>query len=179
VAGDVNSYLLVGALTLAVMGAIEDVRRRRIPNRLTYVGLLAAFVFRFFMLGWPGLKEGLLASLSAGGVLFLLFVLGGMGAGDVKLMAAVAGWAGTGEVVNLLIAASLAGGAMAVCLIIYRKRVLVTLQNTAELVRHHSTSGFQPHPVLNVREGGSMRLPFAPAIAFAALYCASRTFLWG
>jgi len=175
----VNSYLLVGALTLAVMGAIEDVRFRRIPNRLTYVGLIAALLFRFFMLGWPGLLAGLLATLSAGGVLFLFFVLGGMGAGDVELMASVAAWAGTAEVVNLLIVSSLAGGVMAACLVIYRKRVLVTLQNTAELVRHHSTAGFQQHPVLNVREGGSMRLPFAPAIAFAALYCASRTLLWG
>ena len=54
------------------------------------------------MLGWPGLRGGLTASLAAGGLFFFLFLLGGMGAGDVKLMAAVAAWAGTANVVNLV-----------------------------------------------------------------------------
>ena len=34
--------------------------------------------------------------LLAGGIFYLLFLLGGMGGGDVKLMAAVGAWVGIG-----------------------------------------------------------------------------------
>ena len=37
---------------------------------------------------------GLAGMLLAGGIFFLLFLLGGMGGGDVKLMAAVGAWVG-------------------------------------------------------------------------------------
>jgi prepilin peptidase CpaA len=175
----VDTYLLICALILAVFAAIEDVRHRRIPNRLTYSGFLAALLVRYFVLGWPGFRDGLIASLGAGGLLFLLFLLRGMGAGDVKLMAAVGAWAGRVYIVNLLFAAVLAGGVIAVAVILYRKRVLVTLANTVELVRHHLTAGLQPHPELNIDKPGSMRVPFAPAIAVGTLYCLSRTLLGG
>jgi prepilin peptidase CpaA len=131
------------------------------------------------MLGWPGLKSGLIGALVAGGLFFFLFLLGGMGAGDVKLMAAVSAWAGAENVINLVFAAALAGGAMAVCSMVYRKRMSATLHNVAELLRHHLTSGLKPHPELNVRDSSSMRVPFAPAIAIGTLYCLSRTFSWG
>jgi prepilin peptidase CpaA len=131
------------------------------------------------MLGWPGLRDGLTASLAAGGLFFLLFLLGGMGAGDVKLMAAVTAWAGTANVINLVFAAAVAGGIMAVFTMIYRKRIFSTFSNISELMRHHLRSGLQPHPELNVRDSHAMRVPFAPAIAVGTLFCLSRTFQWG
>jgi prepilin peptidase CpaA len=131
------------------------------------------------MLGWPGFKDGLSGSLAAGGLFFVLFLLGGMGAGDVKLMAAVTAWAGTENVVNLVFAAAVAGGGMAVFTMFYRKRMFSTLLNISELVRHHLSSGMRPHPELNVRDSNALRVPFAPAIAIGTLFCLSRTFQWG
>jgi prepilin peptidase CpaA len=93
----VERYLLICALGIATMGAVTDVRDRRIPNWLTYGGLVAALRVRCALLSWLGLRGGLLGLLLGGGIFFLLFVLGGMGGGDVKLMAAVGAWAGTAQ----------------------------------------------------------------------------------
>ena len=174
-----ETYLLVCAFVVAFIGSIQDVRSRKIPNRLTYSGIFAALFTRFFMLGLPGLKDGLFGTLAGGGLFFLLFVLGGMGAGDVKLMAAVSAWAGITETVNLLAAAAFAGGIMALGLMLYRRRAIATILNAIELIQHHLTSGPRPHPQLNVREPDSLRVPFAPAIVIGTLYCLSRNFTWG
>ena len=172
-------YLLICAFVFAVIGSVEDVRIRKIPNRLTYFGIIAALIVRLFVLGWPGFRDGLFGTLAGGGIFFFLFVLGGMGGGDVKLMAAVSAFAGSTQIVNLLIAAAFAGGVMAIVVMLRQQRVLATVRNSIVLIQHHLTSGLRPHPELNVRQTHSVRLPFAPAIAVGTLYCLSRTFSWG
>ncbi len=109
----------------------------------------------------------------------LLFLVGGMGGGDVKLMAAVGAWAGTALTVTILIATAIAGGILAVLYMVLHRRVRATLLNTLELIRHHLTSGLQPHPVLNVREPGTMRVPYGVAIAMGTLYCVGNAFWRG
>ena len=174
-----EQYLLIGALSVAAVGAVEDIRCGRIPNWLTYGGLLAALAAQFLMLGWPGLKSGLVGVLAGGGIFYLVFVVGGMGGGDVKLMAAVGAWAGAAQTVVVLIAAAITGGILAVGFMIFQRRVRVILLNTMELIRHHLTSGLRPHPVLNIREPGLLRVPYGLAIAMGTLYCLGRTFSWG
>ena len=172
-------FLLAGALGIATVGAAQDIRGGRIPNWLTYGGLVAALLIRPLVLGWPGLKGGLIGMLAGGAIFFVFFVLGGMGGGDVKLMAAVAAWAGGAETMNILIATAVAGGVLALGAMLLRRQVRVTLLNTVELIRHHLTAGFKPHPELNIRDSRSMRIPFGPAIALGTLYCLCRTFPWG
>jgi prepilin peptidase CpaA len=174
----VEQYLLIGALSVAAVGAVEDIRCGRIPNWLTYGGLLAALAAQFLMLGWPGLKSGLVGVLAGGGIFYLVFLVGGMGGGDVKLMAAVGAWAGAAQTVVVLIAAAITGGILAVGFMIFQRRVRVILLNTMELIRHHLTSGLRPHPVLNIREPGALRIPYGLAIALGTLYCLGRTFSW-
>ena len=168
---DVEKYMLIGASVVAVSGAVPDVRGKRIPNLLTYGSLLSALAVRGFVIGWPGLKSGLMGVLAAGGIFYVLFLVGGMGGGDVKLMGAVGAWAGASETVTLLIATALAGGALALVYMLHYKRVRATLANTLELIRHHLTSGLRPHPILNVREPGMIRVPYGLAIALGTLYC--------
>jgi prepilin peptidase CpaA len=173
-----DKYFLIGALAIASVGAVKDVYGRRIPNWLTYSGILAGLMARGVFAGWPGLKGGLLGVLLAGGIFYLLFLLGGMGGGDVKLVAAVGAWAGTIQAGSVLIVAALAGGVLAVCYIVMHRQVRETLLNTMELVRHHATEGLQPHPVLNVQQPGTMRLPYGLAIAIGTLYCVGNAFWW-
>jgi len=174
----VERYLLFGAAAIAIVGAAQDVRGGRIPNWLTYSGILAALGIRILMMGWRGLGSGLLALLAGGGIFFLLFLIGGMGGGDVKLMAAVGAWTGIPQIVAVLIAAAIAGGILALGYMIAGGRIRTTLLNTVELFRHHLTSGLRPHPVLNIREPGMMRLPYGLAIALGTLYCVGSSF-WG
>ena len=50
-----EKYFLVGAVLVALVGAVIDVRSARIPNRLTYSALLVALMLRAVFLGLSGL----------------------------------------------------------------------------------------------------------------------------
>ena len=173
-----DSYFLIGAVPLAVIGAASDVRTKKIPNWLTYSGLLSALLFRFALAGWAALERGLAAVLVAGGIFFLLFLLGGMGGGDVKLMASVAAWAGSSQVKAVLIAAAIAGGVLAIAYIVLGGRIRKTLFNVFEIIGHHVTSGLRPHPSLNIRQGTATRVPYGLAIAMGTLFCVANIFWW-
>jgi prepilin peptidase CpaA len=174
----VEKFLLAGAVLVALVGAVIDVRTARIPNRLTYSALLMALIVRTAFLGLTGLKSGALGMLVAGGLFLLLFVLGAMGGGDMKLMAAVGAWVGSTQVMNLILTAALAGGVLAIGRMIFSKAVGQTLRNTMQLLFYRFTSGLQPHPELNIQSSGSQRVPFGVAIAVGALSCASHAIWW-
>ena len=73
-----DSYLLFLALTLALVGAIIDIQQHRIPNWLTYPGMVLGFGLRTVLFGW---KEGFLIGLKEG---FLKGVGGWLLGGGVK-----------------------------------------------------------------------------------------------
>ena len=166
-------YFLVGAVLVALVGAVTDIRSARIPNRLTYTALLAALPLRTALLGLSGLKSGTIGMLVAGGLFLLLYTLGAMGGGDMKLMAAVGAWVGGTQVMTLILAAALAGGVLAIGRVIFHNRVGQTLRNIMQLIYYRLTSGLQPHPELNVKSSGSQRVPYGVAIAVGALFCAA------
>jgi len=175
----VERYFLIGALLVATVGAVKDVTRQRIPNRLTYSAILMALLLRGVTLGWLGLRAGALGVLLGGGLFYFLFLLGGMGGGDVKLMAAVGGWAGIAQTTYVLLVTAMAGGVIAIVYVATNRQVLKSISNSLELIRHHFTHGFQPHPVLNVHDADSLRIPYGLAIAIGTLYCVGTTFLRG
>jgi prepilin peptidase CpaA len=174
----VERYLLICALAIAVVGAVNDVRGARIPNWLTYSGLLSALVVRFSLFGWAGLRGGFAGLLLAGGIFYFLFLLGGMGGGDVKLMAAVGAWAGTKQAISILGGSAIAGGILAVWYVLAYKQLGQTLLNMLTLTSHHLTSGLRPHPVLNIRESSTVRIPYGLAVAVGTFFCVGHAFWW-
>ncbi|QHF42857.1 prepilin peptidase [Pseudomonas sp. S35] len=86
----IHSLLLFVWLALC---AVQDIRQRRIANRLTWGGLLLALVYLLWSgstwLGAPAAEGGWACALA---LLFTLpgYALGRLGAGDVKLLAALA-----------------------------------------------------------------------------------------
>lgn len=86
--------LLVAGLILA---AVADWRTGKIPNRLTYPGILLGLAFwaaaGMAASGLSGEGQGLIQAgvgMAAGYVPFMIiFAMGGLGGGDVKLMAMV------------------------------------------------------------------------------------------
>jgi prepilin peptidase CpaA len=174
----VEKYFLIGAVLVALVGAVTDIRSARIPNRLTYTALLLALGLRTALLGLAGLKSGATGMLMAGGLFLLLYALGAMGGGDMKLIAAVGAWVGSTQVMMLIVAAALAGGILGIGRIIFTKMVGQTLRNIMRLLSYRLTSGLQPHPELSVRTSGSQRVPFGVAIAVGALSCAGNAIWW-
>jgi prepilin peptidase CpaA len=165
-----ETYLLAAGTACALASAAWDLRQGRIPNPLTYGGIIAGLVLQTSLAGWRGFLDGLAASLVGGGIFFLFFLVGGMGAGDVKLMAAIGALTGLRQLVVILLASSIAGGILAFGYMVFHRRGLHTLRNVGALLRYHLTFGLQPHPEINLQSSKSIRIPYAVAIAAGTLY---------
>lgn len=162
-----NTELLFLALAVAcaLVGAIFDLRSRRIPNFITLPGILAGLVLHLILGGWAQLGWAALACLICGSIFLVFWLAGGMGAGDVKLMAAVGCLGGMHFVAYLLIWTALAGGVMAIALAVWRGRLKDMILNVGALALHHRSEGLKPHPSLNVGNAWTLRLPYGLAIA--------------
>ncbi|HTV81410.1 MAG TPA: A24 family peptidase [Acidobacteriaceae bacterium] len=162
-----NAELLFLAIAVAcaLLGAVFDVRSRRIPNFITLPAILLGLVLHWTLGGWRELGMAALACVICGSVFLIFWLAGGMGAGDVKLMAAVGCLAGMPGVAYLLISTALAGGVMAIALALWRGRLKDTLINVGAVALHHRSEGLTPHPSLNVANAWTLRLPYGLAIA--------------
>ena len=169
--------ILICALGIATIGAVTDVRGRRIPSRLPRLGGRPGDAVCFVgMAGTPEWRGG----AAAGRRDFLSSLSpGDMGGGDAKLMAAVGAWAGTAQAVPILIASAIVGRILALCDIVFRRRLFPSLLNTVKLIGYHLRFGLQPHPSLNIRQPSSLRVPCGLAVALRTLYCVGNTFWRG
>jgi prepilin peptidase CpaA len=99
--------LLAIALSIAV---IEDVRRQKIPNLVTFPGMVVAIVLHCLSTGLNGFLFST-GGLAVGMGLFLIpYMMGGMGAGDIKLMGAAGAVFGPKGIIIASILVVLAGG---------------------------------------------------------------------
>ena len=153
------------SLLCASVGAVYDVRVRRIPNAFTLPAIVFALLLHFCLGGWRQLGTAAAAGLFCGFIFLLFHLAGGMGGGDVKLITAVGCMAGLSLIQPLLLWTSLAGGVMAIGLALYRRRLKETLRNVLALAVHHRTAGLSPHPEFNIDNARTLRLPYALAMA--------------
>ncbi len=95
---------------VALVAAVIDFRRFRVPNVLTFPLCLSGLLFHTIVHGWAGLQY------SAAGIglgilaLIVFYIVGVMGAGDVKLLAAVGAWIGPVNTLYVFCVAGLAAG---------------------------------------------------------------------
>ena len=164
-----------GLLVAVLAGAaLADWRTGRIPNWVTYPGVLGALVLAVG-LGWEhglwhGVFEGVGWSLlgAAAGLfpMAAVYFLGGLGGGDVKLMAFV-GAVATWQRLDFLLAAAvdgfLAGLLLAVSVMIRQRIVLRTLQRIAGAVLGALMRVPAPLPQ------DSPKIPFALALAIGGI----------
>jgi prepilin peptidase CpaA len=116
------TYLcFAGFLMMLGLAAVQDVRERRIPNRLT--GGLAALYPVYVLVSpapvlWPAALGLALVVFVIGLGLFARELIGG---GDVKLIAALSLWAGPDQFVWFLLVTTLTGGALSLFSLWYRR----------------------------------------------------------
>lgn len=163
-------YLVIGALALAILSALVDVRQQRIPNWLTYPGIVLGFVLRSIAFGWKGFLSALAGCAFAGGIVLLFYLMHAMGAGDVKLLAAIGSLVGPQQGAVVLLATAIAGGLLALLVVLLRRTVGETLRNLVSLVRFHAAAGLRTHPNLNLDNPSAARMPYGLAIAAGTLY---------
>ena len=157
----IRDLLLLG---LIAAGGVWDVRTGRIPNALTYPGILLGLLG-----GWLGFGVPFRSCLLGFAVTFLPFLaayaLGWMGGGDVKLIGAVGALRGYPFALYAMFYAVFAGGLMALLLLLWKGRLGESLGDGFRYVGQLLRRGVKPEPLQRI--GGSV--PFGVAICFGTL----------
>jgi prepilin peptidase CpaA len=165
----ISPRLIVTLLFIPLAAGIiyMDVRYRRIPNKLVLATLIAGVVLNSLFGGFHGLASSLEGLALAFGMMFILHAFGTMGAGDVKLFAAIGSIVGISHVLQTLLVVAVMGGVLAICKMIYVRRVGRTMFGVLQFFYGLLPGQTVPH--FEVPSDGSNTLPYAIPICFGAL----------
>jgi prepilin peptidase CpaA len=163
----------VAASTVALAAGYTDWSTRRIPNWLTVPGLLAGIALNAVAAGWPGTKDSLLGAGLGLALLLPFVVIRVLGAGDWKLVGALGACLGLQHLPVVLLVSVLVNGAMAIAMIIQKKRMLQTLRNFAHMLAAVFTLHL-PGPELTLDNPEAVKVPFGVAVAVAVVLCTAR-----
>jgi prepilin peptidase CpaA len=162
------------AAVLAATAGWTDWRSRRIPNWLTFSGLLVGIAINTLAWGWAGTETSLLGAGLGLLLLLPLVLLKSLGGGDWKLAGAMGAFVGPQHLVSLLMGGVLIAGIMAVILIIWRRRVGQTLRNLWRMLAAFFTLHL-PGAEVSLDNPESLKVPFGVAFAIAViLYSAGK-----
>ncbi len=131
------------AIAAAGVGAVLDLRWRRIPNWLTGSTLLLGIVANALLRGVDG---GVLALAGAAvGLAMLLpfYVLKAMGGGDVKLLAGVGALVGPHALVSVAVYGGVVGGLLSLVVLLMSGRFLEMVQRAVVLRTSAPRSGLK------------------------------------
>lgn len=162
--------LLHGVAFVTVMAAalVQDVRERRIPNRLTGPALLLALVLGgFHARGLP--TDALLGAGAGLAVSLPLFALGGLGGGDAKLIAVVGAFLGPSLLVDALVATAIIGGVMALVVAWQKGMLLPVFVRTKNLAVYLITFGRFGRRRSMLESRPDLTVPYGVAIAVGSV----------
>lgn len=164
-----SQHIAIAMLFIPMAAVITymDVRYRRIPNKLVLVTLLGGLAINTIFGGSQGLLASLGGFFLAFGLMFFFHAFGTMGAGDVKLFAAIGAINGISLVLPTLMVVALTGGLLAICKMVYSRRVLTTMFGVFQFF-----VGLLPGqrvPRFEVPSDPNHTLPYAVPICFGSL----------
>jgi len=120
-----NNTLL---LLLVASSGFFDLKERKIPNKITFTGILIGILFNIITGGGIGLLQSLLGMFAGLAIFFLPFAMGGMGAGDVKLMGAIGALMGWQFSLMTAVYSALVGGVMVLGYLLFKGTLRDTLK---------------------------------------------------
>ena len=163
-----DTFVLALVAAGTTIGAIVDLRTRRVPNALTLP--FAALGILIAAAGWGTVGVGAAVAGWAVGLLLMMpaYLLGATGGGDVKLFAAVGAFLGPSLMVPALLQTAIAGGVLALVVAMARRRLRETMNGTALLVMTQGRYGTALKD-----PGVRNRFAYAPAVAAGAMLAAS------
>lgn len=119
-----NTILLV----LILASGFCDLKERKIPNKITFTGILIGILFNLITGGLAGILQGVFGLFVGLAIFFLPFAMGGMGAGDVKLMGAIGALMGWKFSVMTALYSAIVGGIMVFIHLLYTRKLRETLK---------------------------------------------------
>jgi len=173
----VNKALWILSAVFALAAGVTDLRWRKIPNWLTYPAIPGAIVMHAIAAGWPGARLSLLGTALGLGLLLPLVLIRSLGGGDWKLVGALGAFFGSQRLITVLIATLLINGFMAICMVIWTRRVGQTLRNLGRMIAAFFSLHL-PGSELTIDNPDAAKVPFGVAAAIAVLlYTSSQP--WG
>lgn len=167
-----REWVWMGSVAVALVAGWTDWRSRRIPNWLTVTGLLLGIAANTWAAGWQGCKASLLGAALGLGLLLPFFLLRGLGGGDWKLVGALGAFLGPTRLIGVLIITVLVNAAMALVLIIWKKRLLQTLRNLGRIIGA-LFSLHLPGSDLSIENPQAVKVPFGVAVSVSVLLYAA------
>lgn len=169
-------------MILSCLGALWDIRTRRIPNWLTLPALLAGIVSSVFWGGAAGPVWSVVAAIVVAFPAFVLFAFAGGGAGDVKLLGALGSWLGLREGLIVLACVAAAGVVCGVVTALLRRRGAGLLVNLWRIVGGltlalSSRRVAEAHAVMP-DEKQMQTMPYAVPILLGVCLAATGGWLW-
>ena len=160
-AGSLPALLVLGAVLM--IAVYTEVRENRIPNWLTLAGMSLGLLIGYWS-GQPAFWSHLGGLTIGFGVMFFVYLLGGVGGGDVKLMGAVGALMGANLIVPTLFYAAYLGALLGLLMLIWRKdfwmRMVWSLQRLAFWQKPTGEKPAKPAPIA---------VPYGVAIAVGCL----------
>jgi len=151
---------------------VQDWRYRRIPNWLTVSGFAAGVAVNVALFGFTGMKSALLGAGLGLGVLLPFVLLRSLGAGDWKLAGALGACLGPRDLSAVLMGTILVAGIMALGIVIWKRRLLQTLQNIGHLLAALFRLRM-PGGEVSLDSSQSTKVPFGVAMAATVLILAA------
>jgi Flp pilus assembly protein protease CpaA len=139
--------LIVPTLIL-IWGLVEDLRQKKVPNRVVLICAAVGLISHIYLSGWSGLTDGLLGAGTALAMMLPLVLVGVVGAGDMKLSIAFGlsyQWQG---VLVMTIAALAWGAILGTTRALVSGQFLSLAKNTAALMsRSAKTEKIEMHSI--------------------------------
>ncbi len=162
------------AAVFALTAGLTDLRWRRIPNWLTYPAIPIAILLHWLVAGGHAALLSLEGAALGLGILLPLVLVRSLGGGDWKLVGGLGAFFGRPKLSEILVYTLLINGVMALCLVIWKRRLGQTLRNLGRMLaaffRFHL-----PGSDLTIDNPEAAKVPFGVAAAIAVLlYTASQ-----
>lgn len=158
-----------------IVAGVIDARSFRVPNILTVPLFLSGLIYHAITGGVAGLQSSVFGAVFGFGIIFVLYIVGGMGAGDVKLMAAIGAWLQAQATLYVFVIAALLMGAYSVLMLLWQKRLIdgirtaqVTLLKFAAIGKH---IGGEDRVEVHLKRGERYKrmIPFATLLMIAVV----------
>jgi prepilin peptidase CpaA len=162
----VNKAIWILSAVFALTAGVTDLRWRRIPNWLTYPAIPGAVILHAIAGGWPGAELSLKGTALGLGLLLPFVLIRSLGGGDWKLVGGMGAFFGPARLVEVLIYTLIINGIMALCLIIWKRRLLQTLRNLGRMFAAFFSLHL-PGSDLTIDNPEAAKVPFGVAAAIA------------